>query len=232
MKFTNSFSRDLGVFTWAGLQSAYANGGGALAALPTGTTAFVSDWGAQFTPNAAKTYWKPSNGYVSISGQVAALSTYLAQLTGSGALQKFVPPVTPTIPANLLQIGCRLYVAYLAKRTTLATTPGAANVHVHIGTTDSTSDQNLGAVNVAATLNMSIVLEAPFEIVASNTIRYYNTAARNYATVSSSNISDATSNINLAAQQYVNIVIGTGFVSGAASDVVQLNELHVWALFP
>lgn len=57
MNFTNPYSRFLGAYTWANLQSAYANGGGALSALPAGSFAFVSDWDVMFYRNTAGTRW-------------------------------------------------------------------------------------------------------------------------------------------------------------------------------
>jgi hypothetical protein len=88
-------SRDLGTFTWAGLQSAYPNGGGALAALPAGVTAWASDLGvngAPVTPNAAKTRWNTSHPVVLVQ---AALAT----LTGTTA---WTDQHTLTVPAGLL----------------------------------------------------------------------------------------------------------------------------------
>jgi hypothetical protein len=92
---------NLGTFTWAGLQTAaptgYPNGSAALAALPAGVTAFVSDWGALFTPNPAKTRWRPVGGKV-----ITQSFTPVANIVNDNTIKFMTEAVWP---AGLLEIG-------------------------------------------------------------------------------------------------------------------------------
>jgi hypothetical protein len=90
-------SRDLGVFTWAQLQAAYPNGGAALAALPAGATAFVSDWGAWFVPNPAKTKWRPIGGHLVTTTFPVAFNT-----VNDNAIKHLAEAVWP---AGLFEVG-------------------------------------------------------------------------------------------------------------------------------
>lgn len=134
MKFANSFSRDLGVFTWAELQAAYPNGGGALAALPVGVRAYVSDWNIDFVPNAAKTAWIPS-GRITLfasasdsAGVLNTVTTFLENFTVAFPTDLLVPGnlVTATLRTNRTagSVNYRPAIQVGATRLALATSSG------------------------------------------------------------------------------------------------------------
>ncbi len=110
MNFSNPYSRDLGVFTWAELQAAYPNGGGALAALPTGVRAFVGDLGHEFVPNTAKTRWTPSGGSFVLRSNGGSVANPIASMTGVTSGSFSIPGGMPTIPSALLDQGDSIFV--------------------------------------------------------------------------------------------------------------------------
>ena len=137
MIFTNSFSRDLGVFTWSALQTAYPNSGGALAALPTGTRAFVSDWGALFTPNAAKTAWIP----------VSVITMFSSSANSASALNTaatFIENFTVTVPNDLLVPG-NFILAYLRTSRTAGTATYRPQINVGATRLSLASGSSLGS---------------------------------------------------------------------------------------
>lgn len=87
----------LGTFTWTELQAAYPNGGAALAALPITATAVISDWGALFSPNLSKTFWRPI-APILLGGTFTTITQTDAVTTEQLAL-------SIRIPAKLLQPG-------------------------------------------------------------------------------------------------------------------------------
>ncbi len=93
MKFSNPYTLYLGTYTFAGLQSAYPNGGAALAALAAGTLAMVSDWGALFTRSADGTRWNNVSNVV-----LARMSAPVTVNSGTAAVAVF----SYSVPAGLM----------------------------------------------------------------------------------------------------------------------------------
>lgn len=130
MNFSNPYSRDLGVFTWAELQAAYPNGGGALAALPAGAYAFVTDWETAFYPNAGKTRWITPGRFT------------LYRLAAAATINTTTPTIyaqTP-LPAGLLAARDTLRVEISAHDNGTST---IWNGWVYIGTAGTTSDAQI-----------------------------------------------------------------------------------------
>ena len=168
-------SRDLGVFTWAQLQAAYPNGGAALAALPAGATAYVSDFSHQWTPSVDKTYWLPIGGRAPLYRRSALYSSFVARLTGTGAAQAFQLPEVTKIPAGLLRVGSRLGVSGRIRRTAWTTT-AAAQVSVRLGTAGTTADALISAHNITGALNAFWDIYDAITVLDSNNIgrEYYS----------------------------------------------------------
>lgn len=135
MNFTNPYSTNLGTFTWAELQAAYPNGGGALAALPSGATAMVveSTWKGLFTPDIAKAYWTVTAPTSPI------LNTALTSGTTSGAAQIVFSQL---LPAGILR-ACKsfgLKFTYAKSGATDSQSGGG----LRLGTAGTTSDTSIG----------------------------------------------------------------------------------------
>lgn len=93
MRLSNPHSLYLGTYTFAGLQSAYPNGSAALAALPAGTLAMVSDWGALFTPSSDGARWNNVSNIV-----LGRLASPVTVNSGTAAVAVF----SCSVPANLM----------------------------------------------------------------------------------------------------------------------------------
>ena len=126
MNFSNPYSRDLGVFTWAALQSAYANGGGALSALPSGAHAFVTDWDVVFYRNTAGTKWIT---------QPFTIYTLPSPVTVQSASETLATQFN--VPAGLLgsRAQFRIELGYADNGTTTSFT-----TRVRLGTAGTTAD--------------------------------------------------------------------------------------------
>jgi hypothetical protein len=121
------------VFTWAALQTAYPNGGGALAALPAGTTAYVTDAcksQMEMTPNAARTRWVPVNGAALLLNYGGDLGSPVHTWAGATGKAAFAGG-DPAIGAGLLGVGDTLLVETMVRHRG---TGGTANVVIRLGT--------------------------------------------------------------------------------------------------
>lgn len=126
MRFTNSYSTHLGTYTWAELQAAYPNGGGALSALPSGAWAFVTDWSVPFFRNSGGTRWvtQPFTIYV-------LPSPVTVQSASETLMTQF------NVPAALLGTRAQLRMEFgLADNGTTT----SFSLRVRMGTAGTTSD--------------------------------------------------------------------------------------------
>jgi hypothetical protein len=131
MIFSNNPLVSLGTFTWANLQVAYPNGGGALAALPAGATAVVTGIGKApclMWPNSAKTRWVPVNGRHVLLQAGGTLPIPL--FTWAGTTGVFTPAGGAVeLPANVLAAGDFIHFQSLTrKRNANATATFAARI--------------------------------------------------------------------------------------------------------
>jgi hypothetical protein len=195
MNFDNPRLLSLGTFTWAALQAAYPNGGGALAALPTGATATVTG-AAQLpltmTPNAAKTRWIPLNGVALLWQYSGSFTTPL--WTQAGATGAWSPPGgAMTNAAGLFAAGDHFTVDWVPSRA-----GAAANIfwNIHFGTAGTTADAIL--IQQTAT-SANPTMYGKGEISAASTSRLVTTnfspLPNNGTTLAS--ISDVTANVAL-----------------------------------
>jgi hypothetical protein len=186
----------LGVFTWANLQAAYPNGGGALAALPAGVTATVTD-AAQLpltmTPNAAKTRWIPLNG-VAVLWQYGG--SYSSPLwTQAGATGQWSPPGgAMTNPAGLFAAGDSWAVDWNASNTGTA-----ANIFykLNFGTAGTTADAAVVDVYQNPS-NPSYYTKVDVSAGSSNRLVSTQWAPPINNAQAAGYIADATANVNLA----------------------------------
>lgn len=126
MRFTNSYSTHLGTYTWAELQAAYPNGGGALSALPSGAWAFVTDWSVPFFRNSGGTRWVT---------QPFTIYALPAPVTVQSASETLATQFN--VPAALLgsRAQFRIELGYADNGTTTAFT-----TRVRLGTAGTTAD--------------------------------------------------------------------------------------------
>jgi hypothetical protein len=157
-------SRDLGVFTWAQLQATYPNGSGALAALPAGATAFVSDWAAEFAPNAARTVWRPIAPVL-----LAALTT---DVTQTDAVTTEVLAWSGIVPAKLAQPGGEIQLLVWASAPS-----NAANrtVRLRAHTSAAVGGTIAGGANI--TTNPGLGLDGRWACKTATTKRFNNSAS-------------------------------------------------------
>lgn len=213
-------SRHLGVMTWSALQAAYPNGGGALAAMPYGTTVTVTDACKcvfDMTPNAARTRWIPANGHAVLCNYGGSLASPIH--TWAGATGKLsVPGGDVTIAANLLGAGDRLLLtAILRKRGANAT----ATVNFRLGTTGSYgTDQFVASDSFANYDNRDFNFFADVSITANS---FTTTSWAEPTTQNTNAFRDRTTNVNHTATQYQIIDV----TSIHASDFV---DLVMWRL--
>lgn len=222
MKFANPFSRDLGVFTWAELQAAYPNGGGALAALPAGITAFVSDWGAQFAPNAAGARW------------VIRSPMLLYSLTSPAAVNSTSETLVaqPPIPAALLGAGARIRVELSAHDN--GTTTSNWTVYLRIGTAGTTAD-----ASVAPNLDMSNAAQRSFGYVrdlfvisntATNLFGVPSTWSGSSPPLSGQSAATRLSNYTIPDLSSSANILSVGVKGSDAVDTLTLHNLQVWIM--
>lgn len=208
-------SRDLGVFTWTNLQATYANGGGALAGLPTGVTAFVSDWGALFTPNAAKTAWIPEARHLQISSAVSSTASPLASLTGVTSGKFSIPGGAPVIPAGLTTTGWHVWLIANLRRTTSTAT---ATIDVRLGTADSSADGIFGTNATAASATaLWYDMESGFYSTTGRLREGASPGSTDSRLIGMSAV-DITANVDTTAAQYLSFHIA----SANTADVFQL----------
>lgn len=164
MKFTNSFSRDLGVFTWATLQAAYPNGGAALAALPTGTRAMVveSTWQGWFTPDIAKAYWT----VVAPTSIVLDTTSQTGDTTGNDQVVK-----SALVAAGLLR-ACRKFRVLVALGKN-GTTDAATSETLRVGTAGTTGDTSTFAYTAMSAANRSLPIAIEFVVSSSTQLRLH-----------------------------------------------------------
>lgn len=103
---------ELAPMSWAALQTAYPNGGGALAALPAGTRVYVTDsWArAYWQPNAAGTKWVPVAPVTLLS--LSADSTGVLNSTSN-----FQAAITWTPPLDLFTVGSTVEIPLFIERS-------------------------------------------------------------------------------------------------------------------
>jgi hypothetical protein len=193
----NGLGNSIGVFTWAALQAAYPNGGGALAALPAGVTATVTG-AAQLpltmTPNAAKTRWIPLNGVAPLwqySGSFATPLWTLAGVAGSWS----PPGGAMTHPAGLFAAGDHFTWNWTHDRLGTA---GNINYGLYFGTTGTTAD-SLPIGSYADPSNPKIYAMGEVSAASSSRITGTNWNTPPNFNTGAGGISDFTTNINLAA---------------------------------
>jgi hypothetical protein len=210
-----ALARHLGVFTWADLQTAYPNGGGALAALPAGVTAFVSDWGAEFTPNAAKTNWRAKNGEFVLAQDNGSLASPLATIQTVSSITVFgIPSIQ--IPANLLYAKCKIECQASFRKTNAN---GTWLWQWKLGTGNTSADATLfdGSNNATAT-DASILTRAFFTSTTALTSLRRGAGNSSAGGIVSVDISGGT--LDLAALQYMNFYI----TPVSAADIFALVE--------
>lgn len=206
MRFTNPYSRDLGTFTWAELQAAYPNGGGALAALHAQTTAFVSDWRTNFCPNAALTAWQPVGGSVQIASAVSSAASPLATLTGVTSGKFTIPAGAPVIPANLCGAGWHAWLIANLRRTT---TTATATIDIRLGTADSSADGILGTnASAAAATAFWYALESGFYSTTGRLREGAFPGSTDSRLIGTSAV-DITANVDTTAAQYLSFHIAS-----------------------
>ena len=156
----------LGYYTWADLQTAYANGGGALAALPLGSTALVN-MGSETvvltarstsngtTPNA----WVP-DGWRVLKKVAGTLGAPNQTLSANAAVQLFTN-IGVTLPANFLQVGMRLRLSATLRRTGTA---NAVNIRPTVGAANSNADTFFASLGFTATANQDMRIFLDLEV--------------------------------------------------------------------
>lgn len=205
MRFTNPYSTHLGTLTWAALQAAYPNGGGELAALPTGTTAFVSDWGAQFTPNAAKTTWRSCGGAFVLRTSGGSVATPVATITGATSGIFSLPGGMPPIPAALLTAGASIVVRARCRKNGAN---GTASLVVRLGTAGTASDSDVLSVAFDNTSSRVISVDANVSVASSSVVGVGAATNRGSDAIQTSvAAADWTTNINTAAAMYMHFAI-------------------------
>lgn len=215
MNFSNPYSRDLGVFTWAALQAAYPNGGGALAALPTGVRAFVGDLGHEFVPNTAKTRWTPSGGSFVLRSNGGSVANPIASMTGVTSGIFSIPGGMPTIPSALLDQGDSIFVRGRVFKTGANAT---ANMVVRLGTAGTASDSDIYSVAFDNTSTRVISLDGVIHVYSSSVVGAGAATNRGTDAIQTSiGATDYTTNINTAAAMYVHFAIGSANTSDTFS---------------
>jgi hypothetical protein len=208
-------SRDLGVFTWAQLQATYPNGSGALAALPAGATAFVTDackTVIQVWPNASKTRWVPVNSSAvlfAFGGDLASPVHTWAGATGSAAFAGG----NPTVAAGLLSGGDTFKsIALLRKRGANAT----AGFNLRFGTAGTTADQPILGDALANFDNRQYRIDQDLSVADASS--YFTSNWQGPSSQQTGAGLDRVSNVNLAAAMYFSADVS----SINASDFVDL----------
>lgn len=191
MRFTNPYSTHLGTFTWAELQASYPNAGGALAALPAGITAFVSDWNVDFTPNAAKAAWSvcwPTRIVFDTTAQTG-------DLTGNDQVVK-----QALLPAAILRSGSKFVTRTAIGKN--GTTDAATSSVLRLGPLGTTADPAMINLTTMAAGNRSVATENEFVLNSATQIRWtgamnnasWSGAASSVSNPQAANISNLDSN--------------------------------------
>lgn len=221
MNFSNPYSRDLGVFTWAELQAAYPNSGGALAALPAGARAFVSDWNHEFVPNAAKTRWVTRSPFMlyETTGDVAVNS----------ASEVFV--AQPPVPAGLLAARARIRVEFSVHDNGTADT---WTFNQRFGTAGTTGDSL-----VAPSLDLSNASQRSFAHTADHLV-ISNTAINLMGVPAYWSGDPFPMNVHSGATRLSDYAIpdlsssaniwSCGFYGSGTTDTLTVNALQIWVL--
>jgi len=125
---------NLGTYTWADLQAAYPNGGGALAALPAGAVAWVEEtaWHGWVTPNIGKTYWSV------VSPTSVVLDTTMQTGAADGTHQVVKSSL---LPVGLLRAGRKIIIKGALGKN--GATDASTTVQARIGTAGTTADSAL-----------------------------------------------------------------------------------------
>jgi hypothetical protein len=215
-------SSGLGVFTWAGLQTDYPNGGGALAALPAGVTATVTG-AAQapltMTPNAAKTRWIPLNGVAILWQYSGSFATPL--WTQVGATGLWSPPGgAMTSPAGLFAAGDHFSIDWTPSRG-----GSAANLFyaIRFGTAGGTADARMVDTYLTTTVGQVIYGKGETSFATATRVVTTNFFPIPNNLVSGGNIVDETTNINAASAMTWTVDV----VTINAADTFYLHRLSI-----
>lgn len=196
------------VGTWAQLQAAYPNGGRALRALRRGTKAFVTNWGVDFTPDAAGARWVAQPFTLAAGG--SAYAAPIGTLSANGMF------VQAPVPAALLGAGSHIELVMRTKRTGSA---AVINQGIWLGTAGTTGDSRLLALQVNAANGQEHRLpRISVCCVAGNTVSTSDWASDGQQ---APNIgSDRSTNINYAAD----MTLSWGISSITSPDTISLIE--------
>lgn len=214
MRLSNPSSSDLGTYTWSQLQTAFPNGGAALAALPYGATAVVTDIGkaaCKVTPNLAKTRWIPVGGRHRLMQYAGSLASPVGTWSSTG---KWTPSGGDvSIPGTVLAAGDMLPTELLVRHRGTA---GTTSFRIRIGTTgtyatdsmlldDSTSSSDLreNRLKISCTITTDAIMTTAY----SGTGQVTN-ASR-----------DRNTNWDIAAAMYLIIECG-GITAGDYLDII------------
>lgn len=131
MRLSNPSSSDLGTYTWSQLQSAFPNGGAALAALPANTQALVVEaaWRGRVRPNEGGTRWS----VMAPTAIVLDTTLQTGDLTGNNQIVK-----QAKVLAKVLRAG-RKFIVYCGIGKTNTTDAGTSGALL-IGSTGTLSD--------------------------------------------------------------------------------------------
>jgi hypothetical protein len=195
MNFDNPRLLSLGTFTWAALQAAYPNGGGALAALPAGVTATVTNAAriapVLMTPNAAKTFWVSVNANFTVASFAGSLSVPL--YTWAGAAGDWAPAGGAiTFPSNLLQAGQSIRVTALYRKRNAN---AAAAFRIYLGTSGTSADGVVWATSITAANSDAWRFT---DITVASATRFTTTDYNVPNNTQIGSVSDGTANVNFA----------------------------------
>jgi hypothetical protein len=223
MRFSNPASKDLGVYTWAALQAEFPHDGGALAALPNGVTAFVSDWGTAFTPNAAKTKWRPVGGKFVLGQAQGSLASPVASITGVTVVTKF-GITSLTVPADLTWAGVKLDCKAAFRKTG---TNGTWTWNWRLGTGNTSSDNSLfdGSNNISAT---DARIDTRALITSATGLTAIRRGSLNGSSGGNTAIDISGGTLDAEADQYINWYV----TPGSGSDTFALVDYQIVVEYP
>ena len=190
-------------FTWVGKP--------AVAAWPVGVPIIVTDVGgsagSQWVTDGVS--WKPANGSVLLGARSGSVAAPVATITGA-ASGKFTLPFDIRIPAGALIAGVtQLEIVATMRRRGVAATN---QFIVYVGSTNSTSDSVSMAVMGTATNNQDCTVfpVIGFPAAGTMTTSTWNGVA---STTGAADNTDRTTNINTAANMFVNFGVFGGNVA-------------------